>query len=235
MPLMTKQTLASQPSPYRSAGWSAIASGLIGIVAAGFLIAFLMRRDENIYQAVGYLGAHDLGVALQYLLLIPVVAALYRVALQSPPSISRWTLNIGIGALSLTALCLFLTRPKIVSDGLYSLPQGVFGVWLIWVSWRLSKIFSRSMRGSGMVVGLGLTLVGLFFVGYSIFVSSLMLKIPAASLEEAQAVPWTRANDFLHYFIWIGSYMGVYPLPFWTIWLGYVLLRKRQIVVTTRS
>ena len=86
-----------------------------------------------------------------------------------------------------------------------------------------------------MVVGLGLTLVGLFFVGYSIFVSSLMLKIPAASIEEAQAVPWTRANDFLHYFIWIGSYMGVYPLPFWTIWLGYVLLRKRQIVVTTRS
>ena len=84
-----------------------------------------------------------------------------------------------------------------------------------------------------MVVGLGLTLVGLFFVGYSIFVSSLMLKIPAASIEEALAVPWTRANEFLHYFIWIGSYMGVYPLPFWTIWLGYVLLRKRQIVVTT--
>ena len=66
MPPMTKQTLGSQPSPYRFAGWSAIASGVIGIVAAGFLIAFLMRRDENIYLAVGYLGAHDLGVALQY-------------------------------------------------------------------------------------------------------------------------------------------------------------------------
>ena len=85
------------------------------------------------------------------------------------------------------------------------------------------------------MVGFGLTLVGLFSVGYSIFVSSLILKIPAASIEEAQAVPWTRANDFLHHFIWIGSYMGVYPLPFWTIWLGFVLLRKRQIVVTTRT
>ena len=232
---MTKQTLGSQPSPYRFAGRAAIASGVVGIVAAGFLIAFLMHRDENLYLAVRYLGWHDLGVALQFLFLIPVVTAMYRLSLQSPPSISRWTRNIGIGALALTALFLFLTRPKFVSDGLYSLPQGVFGIWLIWVSWCLSKIFSRSIRGSGIVVGFGLTLVGLFSVGYSIFVSSLMLKIPAASIEEAQAVPWTRANDFLHHFIWIGSYMGVYPLPFWTIWLGFVLLRKRQIVVTTRT
>ena len=177
---MTKQTLGSQPSPYRFAGRAAIASGVVGIVAAGFLIAFLMHRDENLYLALRYLGWHDLGVALQFLFLIPAVAAMYRLSLQSPPSISRWTRNIGIGALALTALFLFLTRPKFVSDGLYSLPQGVFGLWLIWGQLLLVDDIFQNYSGSGIVVGFGLTLVGLFAVGYSIFVSSLILKIPAA-------------------------------------------------------
>ena len=210
---------------------------MVGIVAAGFLIAFLMHRDENINLAVGYLGRHDLGVAFQMSFINSVVAGLYRLLLQSPPSISRWALNIG-------PVSCFSLRPAVsvphTAQNRFGrtllITAGCHGPSLIWVSCRLSTIFLRSMIRSGVVVAL----VSRFVACSSsdtkrIFVSSLMLKIPAASIEEAQAVPWTRANDFLHYFIWIGSYMGVYPLPFWTIWLGSVLLRKREIMMTTKS
>jgi hypothetical protein len=110
------------------------------------------------------------------------------------------------------------------------LPQGIFGVWLILISLHLKGILSKGLSWFGMVVGLGLTFVGFFFVGYTIFVSTIPFRIPAASLEEASKIPITSANNYLHYFLDIGSLLGVLTLPFWTILIGLKLFSERVSV-----
>jgi hypothetical protein len=67
----------------------------------------------------------------------------------------------------------------------------------------------------------------LFFVGYIILVSTIPLRIPAASLEEVSKIPITSANSYLHYFLEIGSLLGVLTLPFWTILIGIRLFREK--------
>jgi hypothetical protein len=98
------------------------------------------------------------------------------------------------------------------------------------VNWKLVGIFSGGLRWFGMVVGFGLMLVGMFFVLYAIFVSTILLRIPAASLEEMANVPHTPANIFLHYFIYIGSLLGVLTFPFWSICIGSSLIRKKYSI-----
>jgi hypothetical protein len=110
------------------------------------------------------------------------------------------------------------------------LPQGIFGVWLIFICLRMKGILFKGLRWFGIVVGIGLTLVGIFFVGYTIFVSIIPLRIPAASIEEASEIPITQANIYLHYFLDIGTLLGVLTLPFWTILLGRRLLREKRSV-----
>ena len=106
-------------------------------------------------------------------------------------------MNTGIVIILLTALFALLIFPKILSDGFYTFPQGLFGVWLIAVNWQLAGIFSRGLRWFGIVVGFGLMLVGMFFVLYAIFVSTIQLRIPAAPFNEIVNVPITPANVFL--------------------------------------
>lgn len=221
------QTFANNTSPYRSAGWAAIASGAIGILAVGSLIGYLVYRNQTYDLGILMQRFHDVGVILQFLLMITVIFGLSRLSQQLSPAISRLTLKIAVGALLFTVLCLLLIFPKIVWDGLYMFPQGIFGVCLIFINLRLKGIISKGLRWFGIVVGLGLTLVGMFIVGYAIFVSTIPFHIPAASFEEIQNIPITSANIFLHYFIDIGSLLGVLTLPFWTILIGRRLLREK--------
>lgn len=217
----------TQENPsYRSAGWSAIASGIIGIFVIVFLVAYLVYRNENLDQGLLFQRLHDGGLAFQFLLFIPVAISSYKLSQQKNSRVSRSFLNTGITIILLTALFTLLIFPKILSDGFYTFPQGLFGIWLIVVNWKLAGIFSRGLRWFGIVVGFGLMLVGMFFVLYAIFVSTIQLRIPAAPLDEVINVPVTSANVFLHYFIDIGSLLGVLTLPFWTIIIGYKLLRQ---------
>lgn len=78
-----------------------------------------------------------------------------------------------------------------------------------------------------MVVGFGLTFVGLFFVGYIIFVSTIPLRIPPATFEENSKIPITTANTILHYFLDIGSLLGVLALPLWSILIGLKLFLEK--------
>lgn len=75
-----------------------------------------------------------------------------------------------------------------------------------------------------MIVGLGLALVGTFSISYAIFVSTIILRVPAASVEELGKIPFTLANQILHQILWIGSLIGVYTLPSWTLLTGRRLL-----------
>lgn len=224
---MTSQTLTVKKSYYRSAAYAAIASGIIGIIAYGFLVGYLAVRNQNYQTGIFLVRVHDAGIILQFLLFIPVASALFKFSQQSYQGITRTTLNIGIGALAFTALFLLLDFPKIIADILYMFPQGVFGVWVMIVCWRMKGIFSPALRWFGILVGLGLALVGIFPLGYALFVDKIILQIPAATDEAVAKIPaGTTANTILHKIVWIGSFMGVLTFPFWTILLGKRLFRE---------
>jgi hypothetical protein len=218
-------------SPLRNAGWAAVASGLIGVLAYASLVGYLITRsrpDPHVGEL--FIRAHDIGVILQFLLLIPVVSGLYINAQLRPPSMSRPLFFTTVGALFFTAIFLILIFPLILADALYMFPQGIFGVCLIFICRQLTGLLPRTIRWFGMIVGFGLTLVGIFPLGYSIFVDPVMLRIPIGDMSK-YPFPTTisLANNILHKFIWIGSFMGVLTLPFWTLILGIFLLRKRRL------
>ena len=206
------------------AGWAAIASGAVGILAYGILLAFLMKRSAS--ADGGMLMLHDGGVILQFLLMIPVVFGLQSLSRKRPPGLSRTTLATGIGALSFVVLLLLLIFPKIVWDVLYMFPHGIFGGWLMLVNWRLAGLLPRWLRWFGLVVGFGLVLVGLFPVGYAVFVDPVCLRIPVV-LDDFPT-DFTPANALLHQLLLVGSYLGVATLPLWSALLGWRLLRTNR-------
>ena len=213
---------------YRSAGRSAIASGVIGILAYGFLIGYLATRNEDAQNGVVPIRVHDFCVILQFLFLIPVVFAFYKLIQEHSPNTLRAMLNVGVGTLCFTSLFLLLIFPRVLADVLYMFPQGIFGIWIMIACWRLKGLISKWLRWFGIIVGFGLTLVGTFPLGYAIFVDSIILQIPAPTDQVMQNIPTeTAANILLHRVLWIGTFMGVLTLPIWTILIGVRLLREK--------
>ncbi|MDN3581808.1 hypothetical protein [Mucilaginibacter flavus] len=213
---------------YRTAARAAIASGVAGIVAYVFLIGFLIVRSEDAQNGTMPIRVHDTFVILQFVFLIPVVVALFRLIQERLSGISALMLHIPITALCFTVLFLLLIFPKILADTLYMFPQGILGVWLVMACWRLKAIIPQWLRWFGIVVGFGLALVGLFPVGYAIFVDSVILHIPAPSDEVMAKIPAeTPANILIHQILYIGSFMGVLMLPIWTILIGVRLFKKK--------
>jgi hypothetical protein len=213
---------------YRSAGRAAIASGIIGIIAYVFLIGFLVIRNQDAQNGVIPIRVHDSCVILQFLFFIPVTIALFKLIQEHSPGISQVMLNTGVGALCFTVLFLLLIFPKILADTLYMFPQGIFGIWVIIACWRLQGIISQWLRWFGIIVGFGLTLVGIFPIGYAFFVDNVILHIPAPSDAVMDKIPTeTPANIVIHQFLYIGSFLGVLTLPVWTILIGVRLLRKK--------
>jgi hypothetical protein len=215
----------------RAAGRAAMASGLAGLVACGLLIYAVAGRGSGTLNQSQYVLAFDLHDAvsiLQFALLVPVVCALFRLSNPSAGEQGRGALFVGVVSVYLVMATLLLALPRVLSNGLYTLPQGLFGVWLVYMAWRLHRALGWPLRGFAMVVGTGLLLFSLFLVGYTLFVSTISFRIPAASIEEQESVPFNEANVILHQFIWIGAVTGVFPLPFWTLLLGGKLLRRAR-------
>jgi hypothetical protein len=227
---MDQHTLVALDPSYRNAGRAAITSGVIGIAAFGLLMDAVLTRVLWIPPARIYMlfNAHDIGVALQFLLLISVAFGLRTLSRQSPSGLSKATLATGVGATIFVVLLVLLgVGGKIVSNGFYMLPQGIFGIWLIVVNWRLSGSLPGWLRGLGMIVGLGLALVGTCFVGIC-FIYPIQLAIPAVPLESVKEVN-SVANTFFHQLLFYSSFVGVATLPIWTVLTGFQLLKKRRL------
>lgn len=223
---MTAQTPGTPArTSYRSTGWAGILSGVLGIVAFALLFTGVMSRTEMAISRPIYLlfRAHDVAVILQFLLLVPIVLAFQKLS----DGMSRPMLFIGIGALLFTVVLLLLGTAGMIADLLYTVPQGIFGAWLIFVCWNTRGAISRGLRWFGVVVGFGLILVGTFPIGYSIFVNTLILQIPAVDPASYPEPDENAANQILHFILLIGSFMGVITLPIWTFLLGRRLLRKQ--------
>jgi hypothetical protein len=226
---MDQHALVPAGLSYSNAGRAAIVSGVIGTAAFALLITAVTTRvtwipSDRIWMLF---NTHDIGVAFQFLLLIPATFGLRTLSRQSPPALGKRTFNTGVGALIFVVLLVLLgIGQKIVSNSLYTFPQGIFGIWLILVNWRLSGSLPGWLRWFGMIVGLGLALTGVSFVGIS-FVYPDMLAIPAVPMESVREVN-SPANTFFHQLLFISSFMGVATLPIWTILTGFQLLKKRH-------
>src|SRR5258705_3000029 len=122
---MNPQVSAESESFYRKAGWAAITSGVIGIVAYGLLMTAVKTRTGWIDErAVLFFKAHDIGTIFQFLLLAIVPLGLQKLSRKTPPGMSKATLATGVGAILFVALLLLLGIARIVSDGFYMFPQG---------------------------------------------------------------------------------------------------------------
>ena len=222
---------------YRSAGWSAITSGILGLLAfAALITAVLTRTSWEITPRIWFLfNVHNAVTILQFLSMIPLAIGLYNLSHKQSPGMSRATLNIGIVTLSLTALFNLLYFPKIMSDEYYMIPQGVFGVWLIAVNWQLKSILSKGLRWFGIIVGFGLALVGVYEIGFAIFVDPSGLRIPAPDFESIKDPGDTTANIIVHLILDIGTFIGVLPFPIWAITIGRKLLREKEEQLLTKN
>src|SRR6185295_1015979 len=93
---------------------------------------------------------------------------------------------------------------------------------------HMKGILSKGLRWFGIIVGLGLALIGASIIEYAIFVDTIILQIPAAPNELIAQIPINTANVISHYMLFIGTFLGVLTLPFWTILIGRKLLRERS-------
>ena len=220
-------TTLTTTNVYRVSAWAAVAGGIFGILRIVSLIAYLILRESDVDTSILMNRMHDLAIAFQFVLFIPVAITLQKLSQRQASPVSYASLKTGIIACCLVALLSLLILSGIVSDIFYMLPQGAFGIWLIYFCSKLKGVLSKGLCRLGMVVGIGLILVGVFFVGYVTLVSPIPLRIPAASLEEASKIPITTANLYLHYFLDVGSLLGVLLMPIWTILIGLALFQKK--------
>jgi hypothetical protein len=218
--------LAGSPteSTYRSTGWSAIASGVVGIVSFVCLIAYLTTQVDQFIQSgvmppAGriLLTTNYVGVLVQALLMVPVAFAVSTLMRDKTPTASRIFLVVGIVALLGVALArLLLLFSPAVSDILFMGPMGFVGVWLIAVNWLSAGVISRVLRITGMIAGLGLTILGasFFFLG---------------GLAVLTDGPFAYANNVnFHTGIRIGGVPGSILYPIWAILFGRRLLRLQR-------
>jgi hypothetical protein len=215
-------------STYRSAGRAAIASGVFALMTFGLLFVavniMLARRPEQFGLVDLMFKVHKVGIILQYLFMIPVAIGLHTIASQRFPGVSRAPLAVGVVSLSLIVLCALLFIVNVVADDLYTIPQGVLGVWLMVVNRRLASALPRGITRFGTVVGFGLLLVGTFPLAYAVFVDPIGLRGP---VPPDYPNPETTANTIIHIVFYIGTLLGVLTYPVWIILLGRTLLRPR--------
>ena len=113
---------------YRTAGLSAIGSGIFGILTIGSLVGYLVMRNTSVAEGIFLSRFHDAFAVFQFVFMIPLAFALCKVSQKAPAGISKTVFNFGIAAISLTAVSLLLSFPKITTDVFYMFPQGVFGL-----------------------------------------------------------------------------------------------------------
>jgi hypothetical protein len=214
--------VAATPSRSHLAGWAAVVSGVIGLLAFVFLILVLALRLTVPRFPELMFRIHDAGVIAQSLLMIPVAFALDRVARERSAGQSPAVLALGVGALLFVVLLLGLIFANAVWDVLYMVPQGVLGIWLIVINRRLSGVLPRGLTRFGIICGIGLLLCGTFPLAYAAFVDSAGLH---GAISDAAEGPSTPANGITHIVLLIGTFMGVATFPIWSVLLGRRLLR----------
>jgi hypothetical protein len=206
----------------------AIVSGVFGILAFACLMAFLVMRPSETDQGISHilLRSHDAGIIFQSLCLIPFTLALDAIARRHSLASSRVMVIAVITFLGLVVALLLLSFFKVVADVLYMIPQGAVGGWLIVACRQIANGLPRGLRRLGTVAGVGLILISIFPIGYSLFVDPAILHGPVS--DDDPGPPGTeRANQIVHIALAIGTLIGCSTYPIWTALAGrWLLLRE---------
>ncbi len=167
-------------------------------MAIGFLIVGVASMVKALPDSSDFADlmfrTHHVGVILQSLFMIPVAFGLHMIATQRLPRVGKTTLTVGVASLSSIVLCALLFLVNVVADDLYTVPQGVLGVWLMVVNRRMSSVLPRGLTRFGMVVGFGLLLVGTFPLAYGIFVDPIGLHGPIPPTIPTRTPPRTPSS-----------------------------------------
>ena len=224
---------------YRLAGWAAVVSGVIGLVAFGLLIDALVMRvklapaadtEAQVFLPGPWdlpFRSHLVGVALQALLLIPAVLWLHRLGRQRSPRASRATAVVGVlgqTGIVLAVLLVFATR-AFWNDGLYFFPQGLVGVWLVAAGVVVSGLLPRGLTRGAIVAGLFLVVTGAANVGIAIAEWPVLLAFDKPGVAADPAAASSTLNQVSHNFLLLGIF-GRVIYPIWAILLGRRMLRE---------
>jgi hypothetical protein len=108
------------------------------------------------------------------------------------------------------------------------IPQGAVGGWLIAVCLQKASGLPKGLRMLGVVAGVGLILISLFPIGYSLFVDPAMLRGPIS--DDAPTPPGTDgANGIVHMVLAAGTLVGCSMYPLWSALAGrWMLLRGNR-------
>jgi hypothetical protein len=211
----------------RFAGRLAIVSGVFGIAAFACLIVFLVTRPSDQQTSHILLRSHDAGIILQSLCLMPFALALGAIARQQSPESSRVMGTTAVTFLGLVVVLVLLGFVKVVADVLYMIPQGGVGGWLIAVCLQKANGLPKGLRILGVVAGVGLILISLFPIGYSLFVDPAMLRGPIS--DDAPTPPGThRANGIVHMVLAAGTLIGCSMYPLWSALAGRWMLSREK-------
>jgi hypothetical protein len=211
----------------RFAGRLAIVSGVFGIAAFACLIVFLVTRPSDQQTSHILLRSHDAGIIVQSLCLMPFALALGAIAHQQSPGSSRMIGTAAVTSLGLVAVLVLLGFVKVVADVLYMIPQGAVGGWLIAVCLQKANGLPKGLRILGIVAGVGLILISLFPIGYSLFVDPAMLRGPIS--DDAPTPPGThRANGIVHMVLAAGTLVGCSMYPLWSALAGHWMLSREK-------
>jgi len=225
---MTLPATAPQPQtsfPGRIATGAALASGTIGIAAAGLLIGADQLRAWRMAsrQVVTFLFAsHDVATIFQSLLLIPAIVAVHMLYRRSSAA-SRASVIVSVTALSAIALLQSLRFTGMAPETLYMLPQGLLGLWLIVINRFATNIFPPYVRRIGMLAGLGLTMIAASLLTVILYfgLGALTGRIRAG---DSQA---RRVNQVLHVNLDMGTFLGKPTYPIWVLLAARKLRRQR--------
>jgi hypothetical protein len=203
----------------RFAGRLAITSGVFGIAAFACLIVFLVTRPSDQQTSHILLRSHDAGIILQSLCLIPFAMALDAIARQHSPGSGRGMGAAAVTFLSLVVVLTLLGIANVVADVLYMIPQGAVGGWLIAVCLQKTNGLPKGLRILGILAGVGLILISLFPIGYSLFVDPAMLRGPISD-DAPTPLGTRRANGIVHVVLAIGTLIGCSMYPIWSALAG---------------
>ena len=210
-------------SSLRTAGWAGIAAGVCGLAAFGFIVAALLIRADARRMGALMFRWHDGMAIIQTICMFAVVGALCSITKESQRPIPKFAYRLAVAALGVLVLALLLTLAHVLNDMLYMVPQGIFGVWIVWLSRYLSGVLPRHVRWVGIVAGAGLVLIGVFPIAFGIFVDPLVLRGPVP--PDYQDVNST-ANVVAHIILALGTLIGVPLYPVWSFSVGRTLLRQ---------
>jgi hypothetical protein len=155
--------------------------------------------------------------------MLPVAFSLVSMLRGKPASFSDPLVVFGLIAFGTLCVSSALIFSGTVSDMFYMLPQGLVGLWVVWISGRLSVPMGRGVFWLGRISGVGLILIGLGFVIYGVFVAPRIFVGPLSNAE-IDAQTWTRANILAHLLMAAGTLLGRALNPFWLLLLGRRLL-----------